>query len=197
MAVALGGKHFGVPLNAENEGMGGHIDRLDKTILGVCRHAESFAHVLDCLVVQGIDGYGRGTENVGGKRALQTGDGMRLGGVGLAVRLVGHPLRANILIQCTAACDVEHLDAATNGKQGLFALYCHGNEYHFKSVTQGNGLVAKDLLLLAVIRGMDIVSAREKNAVAQRQQLRDLRVVIGEGEEERNGTAPARRRQPV
>ena len=103
LARVLGGQHFGVPLNAENELAVGHIDGFHEAVIRDSGYAQTLSQGADGLVMEGVDHHGCGSEDVGGKGAIKAGDLVRLGGVGLTVRLVGGALRVNVLVERAAA----------------------------------------------------------------------------------------------
>src|SRR4051794_31924019 len=101
-------QRLGVPLDAEREALA--LNRLDRPVRGVADDPQARAHVLDGLVVEGVD-----PQAPAARDPVQPRAGLHLHVVRGPRRGIGLAMAVDVLVQRPAAGDVERLGAAADG----------------------------------------------------------------------------------
>lgn len=134
-------KPFRVPLDSQNECRVWQLDGFDDPVRCGRRELERCREVGDGLVVIGIDAdpsraEDGGQQRLGADRDVVSGIGRRDPEFLLAMVQGVRQLVRDVLEERATECDVENLEAATDGEHGEICGEGEANERHFEVVAQ-------------------------------------------------------------
>src|ERR671936_443450 len=161
-----------VPEDAEREALRGVIDTLECAVVGPRRLAQALAEPAEALVVVRLHRRALADEGTQPAFRVDADSVVREDAERLAVLLVADDLR-QVLDEVAAAGDVEDLAPATDGQHGHVARQRGLQQREFGLVALGVEAGGLTMRLGAVGRRVDVVAAREEEAVERVEGLPD------------------------
>src|SRR5581483_5166596 len=161
-----------MPLHADQKTGARSFDAFDQSVRGIGCGPQTGGQRLDALVVHAVDLYLFAAEQFGEVRSLVHTNWVRqiiarvLVGGGKVIVLNGFgTLGGDVLVETTAAGDVDGLNAAADAEDGFTVRQRPADQQQLRPVAGRVGAVAQLVARLAVVGRIDIDAAGQEHAV--------------------------------